>query len=190
MKLKKNNFRLILATIAVSALSSSAFAEKTCGECKTLDAAIQSIEKLDAKKKDDLIQGIDLIQSSMNSFSKFDEQKAKTASKATLFPKLLTFSMKAIPFDGESQLTGFVGEWIEKDKVLRKDFDDFLKALPVKSTQDKCLKLRFEKRVEEQACLVREEMTPQDLAKEDSGKKKQPSCVQKFDFEACLSAKK
>jgi|GEM_PF-5876431 len=197
MNLKKTNFRMmpyfqkaLLAAFAVSAMNYSALATKACSDCKTLDAAIQAIQKLDASKKEDLIQGVDLIQNSINSFSNFDEQKSKTAAKDTLFPKLLDFAMKAIPFDGESQLTGFVGEWVEKDKTLRKDFEGFLKALPTKSIQDKCLKLRFEKRVEEQACQVREGMTPLDSAKADEGKKKNVSCVQQFNFEECLKAKK
>lgn len=177
--------------ILIAALALPTFAAKTKKPApkSTYDLVVdgtKKLAKLDFKKKTDYPKGEDIVLDTIPEFEKFEKVSPKDLQRTALFEALVAFAREGGPFDGESQLTGFLSDWTSQHKDLKASFEAQLTKLPAATKADKCKTERLKHGVEEASCLAAAGLAsgsdPADAKMETKAK----ACVPSFNFETCL----
>ena len=179
---------LISAALAFPALSAEK-KKKAPAPKSTYDlvvAGTQKLAKLDFKKKADYPKGEDIVLDTIPQFEKFEKVSAKDQQRIPLFEAFVAFAREGGPFDGESQLTGFLSDWTSQHKELKTSFEAQLGKFPAATKVEKCKTERLKHAVEEASCLAAAGLASGNDPADAKMETKAKACVPAFNFESCL----
>lgn len=146
----------------------------------------QKLARLDFRKKADYPKGEDVVLDVLPALGKFEKISAKDQQRIPLFGAIVGFAREGGPFDGESQLSGYLAQWTAHDKELKATFNAQLAKFPAATKVDKCKTERLRHGVEEAACLETAGLASGNDPADAKMETKAKACVPAFNFEACL----
>lgn len=186
----KTKLSLILITASLILPAHAADKKKKAPAPKsTYDLVVdgtKKLAKLDFKKKTDYPKGEDIVLDTVPELEKFEKVSAKDQQRIPLFEAIVAFAREGGPFDGESQLTGFLADWTAQHKELKTAFDSQLTKFPSATKLDKCKTERLKNTVQEASCLAAAGLASGNDPADAKMETKAKSCVPAFNFEACL----